>query len=187
MTRPLMQLGVGELEALFANSKTEVKVLKQLEHELQFRQMPRAVALLADVQAAMYSATPEAPKPGQAEASEQRVLLERPATVAASLAAAPITAVRPEKPVKAPDPAAAPKTPQSDQPEMSVDEAYKLLKATASSTWESIEQTRRHLVQQAHPDRLKSMDPERQTQVLAEAKRVNTAYVTVSQARRGVG
>jgi len=66
---------------------------------------------------------------------------------------------------------------------MPVEDAYKLLKATAGSTWESIEQTRRQMVQQSHPARLKSMSPERLAQVLADAKQVNAAYVTLSQAR----
>ena len=53
MPRPLMQHGVGQLEEMFAKGKADAKVLKQLEHELQYRQVPRAVALLAEVQAAM--------------------------------------------------------------------------------------------------------------------------------------
>jgi hypothetical protein len=53
MPRPLMQHGVGQLEALFAKSKSDSKVLKQLEHELEHRQVPRALALLAEVQSAV--------------------------------------------------------------------------------------------------------------------------------------
>lgn len=68
---------------------------------------------------------------------------------------------------------------------MPLEDAYKVLKATAGSTWESIEQTRRQLVQQSHPGRLKSMNPERRAQTLAEAKRVNAAYAVLSQARCG--
>ena len=61
MTRPLMQHGVGQLEELFSKSKADTKVLKQLEHELQYRQVPRAIALLAEVQAAMYGGAPASP------------------------------------------------------------------------------------------------------------------------------
>lgn len=182
MPRPLMQLGVGDLETLFAKSKADVKVLKQLEHELHYRQVPRAVALLAEVQATMSRAqfvapatTP--PNPAPAPIPKQPSLWERPAT--------PTDAPRQVEPVKAPAPPPTLKTPQAAQPFMPLDEAYKLLRATAGSTWESIEQTRRQLVQQSHPARLKSMSPERRTQTLAEAKRVNAAYVTLSQARCG--
>jgi len=62
MPRPLMQHGVGKLEEIFANGKADAMLLKQLEHELQHRQVPRAVALLSEVQAAMTGATaPQAP------------------------------------------------------------------------------------------------------------------------------
>jgi hypothetical protein len=170
-----MQLGVGDLEALFAKSKTDVKVLKQLEHELQFRHVPRAVALLAEVQAAMYGATHAAPsKPAPDPVHQQIGLWEQPATPVTSPVAAPIAAPPP-----------LPKAPKAAQPTMPVEDAYRLLKATAGSTWESIEQTRRQLVQQSHPARLKSMSIERRAQALAEARKVNAAYVTLSQMRCG--
>jgi DnaJ-domain-containing protein 1 len=62
---------------------------------------------------------------------------------------------------------------------MGVDEAYKALKATPGSAWESIEQTRRQLVQQAHPDCLASMGAEKRAQVQAAARRVNAAYAVL--------
>jgi DnaJ-domain-containing protein 1 len=68
---------------------------------------------------------------------------------------------------------------------MPVEDAYKVLKATSGSTWESIEQTRRLLVQQSHPERLKAMTAERRSSALAEAKRVNAAYATLSRMRCG--
>lgn len=183
MPRPLIQLGVGNLEALFAKSKADVKVLKQLEHELQHRQVPRAVALLAEVQAAitkMQSVSPATTpsNPAPAPVPKQQSLLDRPAT--------PAAAARPTEPVvKAIVPTPILKTPQAAQLSMSLDDAYKLLKMTAGSTWESIEQARRQLVQQSHPARLKLMSPEKRMQTLAEAKRVNAAYGTLSQARCG--
>ena len=63
---------------------------------------------------------------------------------------------------------------------MPVDDAYKLLKATPSSTWESIEQTRRELVQQASPARVSAMNAEKRAQLQAEAK------VSTVTARDGV-
>lgn len=185
MPRPLIQLGVGNLEALFAKSRADVKVLKQLEHELQHRQVPRAVALLAEVQTAMSrmqsvspATTPSNPAPAPAPVLKQQSLLDRPAT--------PAAAARPTEPVvKALVPTPIRKTLQAAQPSMSIDEAYKILKMTAGSTWESIEQTRRQLVQQSHPVRLKVMSPEKRMQTLAEAKQVNAAYGTLSQARCG--
>ena len=46
MLLPIIQPGVGDLERLFVKSKADIKALKQLEHELQFGQVPRAEALL---------------------------------------------------------------------------------------------------------------------------------------------
>lgn len=186
MPRPLMQLGVGDLEAIFGKSKTDVKVLKQLEHELQYRQVPRAVALLVEVQAAMYGATPATPAGAPASpAPQQPGLWERPPAPAPTPVATPVATPRPPVPAKASEPPAVAKAPPPATPTMPLEDAYRVLKATAGSTWESIEQTRRQLVQQANPGRLKSMSPERGVQALAEAKQVNAAYTVLSQARCG--
>lgn len=52
MTRPLMRQGIAQLEALYSASATDLKSLKQLQHELKFRQVPRAVSLLEKVEKA---------------------------------------------------------------------------------------------------------------------------------------
>jgi hypothetical protein len=190
MARPLMQHGVGQLEELFAKSRADAKVLKQLEHELQYRQVPRAVALLAEVQAALYGLAPAAapafaPKapPPVAVAPPQPSLWDvppppaiRPAGPAPAATAAPVTA----RSAAAPTPARAPTPPA---PAMALDDAYKLLKATPGSTWESIEQTRRLLVLASHPEKLRSLPEGKRGQVLAEASRVNAAHAALSQAR----
>ena len=189
MPRPLMQYGIGQLEALFGKGKADAKLLKQLEHELQHRHVPRAVALLVDVQAAMNGGVvapqaPTVPAPPAARAtapiSQQPDLWGRPAsppvvsTPATVRTAAP--AVRPQEPSLV---ASSPASP----PAMPLEEAYKVLKATPGGPWESIEQTRRMLVLQSHPSRWKTLSTEKRTQVLAEAKRVNVAYAALSQTR----
>ena len=68
---------------------------------------------------------------------------------------------------------------------MPLDDAYKVLKASPGATWESLEQTRRTLVQQSHPSRWKTMNTEKRAQALAEAKRVNAAYAALLHARCG--
>lgn len=192
MTRPLMQHGVGQMEELFTRSKSDSKVLKQLEHELQHRQVPRAVALLADVQAAIYElsqalaptsavrspAPPLAPVP-QPSLRDTPTPAARPAAppppaVAASVAPPPAMAAAPVRPVIPSSPV---------MPVMPLDDAYELLEATPNSTWESIEQTRRLLVQASHPEKVRALPKARHSQVLAEAKRVNEAYAALSLAR----
>jgi curved DNA-binding protein CbpA len=66
---------------------------------------------------------------------------------------------------------------------MPLEEAYKVLKATPGATWNSIEQTRRTLVNQLHPSRWKPLSTEKRAQALAEAKRINAAYAALSQTR----
>lgn len=183
MTRPLMQHGVAQLEEMFAKGGGDLKVLKQLENELQYRQVPRAVALRAEVQAAIDSATPPRLTPARPPAPQQPNLWERAAAPHAAMEAPPALPSRPTTPNRPADPSATPNPAHSPAPTMPLEDAQKLLKATAGSTWESIEQTRRQLVQQAYPGRLKSMSPERRAQVLAEARRVNAAYVALSQMR----
>ena len=186
MPRPLMQHGIGQLEELFAKGKTDPSVLEQLESELRYRQVPRAVTLLSQVQTAMYGGSAARPAPTTASVPTTRPLF--PAvpgtepvvarvspsrtveTTTAHAASAPVTAARSEP---TPRPAVA----------MPVAEAYKLLKATPSSTWESIEQTRREAVQQCHPERLKLFSPEKRCQVLSDAERTNDAYIVLSRDR----
>ena len=193
MTRPLMQYGVGQLEAMFVKGKADPKVLNQLENELQHRQVPRAVALLADVQAAMRGGA-SAPQPvgvpapplerARAPVPKQPDLWERPAT-AHGVAPLLKPTVRTATPAVEPAGPSTAAEPSSATPAMPLEVAYKVLNATPGSTWESIEQTRRTLVQHSHPSRWNALSAEMRAQVLAESSRVNAAYVTLSQARCG--
>ena len=183
MPRPLMQHGVGQLEEMFAKGKSDPKVLKNLGLELQYRQVPRAVALLAEVQAAMYGGTPVTPQVAapahqparaQAAAPEQPSLWERPPP--AIPAARPVaTQPRPMSPAVSPP-----------LPTMPLEDACKVLKTTLRASWESIEQTRRLTVQQSHPSLLKSLSDEGRGQALNYARRANTAYAVLQAARCGL-
>jgi DnaJ-domain-containing protein 1 len=66
-----------------------------------------------------------------------------------------------------------------------VEEAYKLLRVTAGTPWEEVEQSRRRLVQRSHPDVLKGLGAEKRAAVLLNAKRVNAAYAALAEERRG--
>ena len=196
MTGPLMQHGVGQLEEMFAKGKLDPKVQKQLENELQYRQVPRAVVLLADVQAAIYGGTSALPQPPTASAPpparvlaptavpQQPGLWERPAAPPATAPplVAPVRTVASAAKPPEPPPASRPASPP---PDMALDDGYKVLKATPGATRKSIEQTRRTLVQQSHPSRWKTLSAEKRAQTLTEARRVNAAYAALSQARCG--
>lgn len=180
MSRPLIQRGVGDLEALFAHSKTDISALEQLEHELQHRQMPRAVALLAEVRAAIDSASRGSTSTKEDAAPQQKGLWEQ--SIAPGIAA-PTAAPVPVERVRAPADLIVPMKKKDSAPSISLEDAYKLLQANSGSAWESIEQVRRQLVQQSNPARLKTMSPEKRDQALEEVKMVNAAYAVLSRAR----
>lgn len=185
MPRPLMQHGVGQLETLFASSKANLKVLKQLEHELQFRQVPRALALLEQVQAAIRAAnSAAAPVTTGSVPAKQPDLWTQPQAVQPT-APPPPTAQHPSSQPAEQAPAPRPPTAGTPPPALSMtfDDACKLLKVAASSPWQEVEQARRQLVQLSHPARVASLTPERRDQVRAEALRVNAAYAVLSATR----
>lgn len=192
MPRPLIQHGVGQLEKIFAKGKADAKLLKQLEHELQHRHVPRAVALLSEVQSAMCggAAAPQAPtvpvpppvREKAAPNSQQLDLLGRPATPPDASSPASVRTVTPEvSPLELTPVAKSPASP----PPMPLEDAYKVLKTTPGAPWEFIEQTRRTLVHQSHPSRWETQSAEKRAQALAEAKRINVAYAALSQTRCG--
>lgn len=207
MPRPLMQHGVGQLEDMFGSCRGSLQVLRQLENELQYRQVPRALALLEKVQAAMAASgdgpreppsqlPTRPPTPAPAPPTQPELWGQTPAPAVPPVRLPPSASVavvptphqpRPAPPVRPADAPAAPKPSAPTAPTMPAEDAYKLLKATAGSTWESIEETRRQLVQQAHPSRVKSLSPERRAQSLADARRVNAAYAVLSIQRAGGG
>ena len=67
-------------------------------------------------------------------------------------------------------------------PVISLSDAYKTLKATPGSSWESIELTRRQLVQRASP--AVATDEQRQ-QLQRDAEDINAAYKVIALDRIG--
>lgn len=191
MSRPLMQSNIVQLEKMFAASKADEKILRGLEGELQFRKTPRAVGLLAEVQGVLCGKQERFPAPTQGilpfgedpqPTSAPRVtpVVAKPQTVAPRKSPPSAIIQVQIQPTLTPTVTHSVVT---TVPNMSVDDAYKALKATPSSTWEAIELTRRALVQQAHPDRVCALNPEKQIQAKADAKRANAAYAVLRVAR----
>lgn len=185
MTRPLTRHTIAELEKLFASSKEDDRVLEHLAHELQFRQAPRAIELLREVQAALSETEPSAGKPRLDTTGPVQHRLDM--GEAASSGIPPTPAVKPIASGGASDsmtlPVALATHPNRPALTMTVEDAYKILGVTQTSTWESIEQIRRQLVQRAHPEHLAPMSKEKRAQTQVEAKRVNAAYSVLIQHR----
>jgi hypothetical protein len=192
MPRPLIQQRIGQLEEMFVKGKSDPKVLKLLEHELQHRQVPRAVALRAEVQAAMFggAVAPQAPTVPAASPARRPIPISSHSDMWGRPAALPV--VSPPASVRTVAPAAKPPEPSPTvkapalPPTMLLEDACSILKTIPGATWESIEQARRALVQQSHPSRWKTLSSEKRAQALAETERVNAAYAALAQARCGV-
>lgn len=180
MPRPLLQHGVDQLEAMFASAKANLKVLKQLEHELQFRHVPRALALLEQIQAAIPAAgSVPAPVATGTTPVKQPDLWPDPSAVQ-STTPPPTPAQRPPVQPATPILCSAIAVTSKTALSMTLDDAYKILKVSPTSPWQEVEQARKRLVQLSHPDRVAPMTSELRNQVRAEAQQVNRAYAVLS-------
>lgn len=203
MSRSLMRHNIAELEQLFHALKTDPKTLKALEEELRHRQVPRAVALLAKVQGSLniLKGTRSGSSPGTVptptihlvtkDLNQQPDLWSRQSTRVLQIA--PKQVVAQQEGIKPANSSGPPPLEASalaggagnthNTHGISIDEAYKILKATSCSTWEIVEQTRRQVVQQSHPERVATLGPERRAHAEAEAKRANAAYSVLCRLR----
>lgn len=211
-TRPLIQNGIGALEAMFGESPADAKVLRSLQDELKHRQVPRAIALLQKVEKALKSDTvPEANaelermSPARARLTE---ILQRHRSLAADKQPAlwaendndapgvPATSAS-AVPAKTAPSASAPAGPErvlvspqaekpsleTETPNMSVSEAYQRLQATMGTNWETLEETRQRIVQQSHPENLAKVSEKKRIELVTEAKRANLAYEVIRKER----
>jgi hypothetical protein len=167
--RPYLRSTIVELEELFAAKRTDSDTLNVLKTELQFRNVPRATALLAKVKAALSGDTSLIPtaQPGLFAAGVQP---EPPPPQQAATVILPRPIPRPAE-----------KMPEV--PAMPLDEAYKLLRVTAGRPWDEVEQARVRIVQRSHPDALEGLSAEKRAAALSEAKRANAAYAALAKER----
>lgn len=178
MSRPLMQLGIMDLEALFAKSRRDMQVLRNLEAELEHRQVPRARSLLASVRSAMKATDATVPS-----AAPEPAATDHPSTMPTQPELVLFNPVRSPPPeITPPGPIGSKQAGQSREegPVIPLSEAYRLLKANPGSSWESIELVRQQLVQRASPV---VASTEQQLRLQEEANRINAAYKVIVAAR----
>ena len=175
MARPLMQLGIMDLESLFAKSRRDMQVLSDMELELRHRQVPRARRLLHQVRIAMKAAAgtvqstvlqPEAigdpviiPIQSELEIFNQARSISREIKPAVLVEEKTGSQAREEDPV------------------VLISEAYKVLKVNPGASWESIELARRQLVQRASPSLVVG---EQRLRLQQDAERINAAYRVIA-------
>lgn len=201
MARLLMRHSIVELEQLFLAAKGDTKALQSLEDELKHRNVPRAVGLMDKVQRALRAAkspyaSESAATPTISSASPKDTIFNeepsRTEKTATTKKESPqeesLSVVAPtEFPTKPSTPTTPPVKQVEAAPLMEPDEAYKVLKASPTSTWEAIEHIRRQLVQRSHPDMVVGLSPEHRVQVQADAKRANAAHAVLLKLRAGDG
>jgi len=169
VTRPLMQNGIAELERKFESSQADPQILEALEFELKFRSVPRAAALLNKVRRAMNGA-PIFPTATQDALFEQIVSVPQQVQLA-------ITKNDPD--------GAAPAKREPEPPlQISVADAYRILKVAPNASWDAIEHARRSVVELARPDRLQGVDEDKRQAVRLDALNANAALNVLLQARR---
>jgi DnaJ-domain-containing protein 1 len=161
--RPLLRSTIVELEELFRASSSDIAAMQTLESELTHRQVPRAVALLAQVRRVLNGKNVP-------EAAATKPLPAQPGLFAEVPSDTPKVQAAPKDNLK-PEPAA-----KAGLPAMTVEEAYKILRVTAATSWSDIEQARRQLVQKAHPDNLSLLSSEKREATRALARLANAAY-----------
>jgi DnaJ-domain-containing protein 1 len=170
VTRPLMQNGIAELERMFDSSQGEPQMLEALESELKFRSVPRATTLLNKVRQAINGA-PVVPAASQ-EALFEDMLSPPARQTQVSIAMTASDSATPEK--REPEPPL----------QVSVEDACKILKVAPNASWDSIEQSRRAIVELARPDRLERLGEEKRHAVRLHALKANAALNALLQARR---
>lgn len=172
--RPFLRSTIVELEDLFATKPADTDTLNALKSELQFRNVPRATALLTRVKAALSGETALIP-------SAQPSLFVAPSSPQPSPSQSPqLPAMILPKPIlksSEKEPGAWP---------MALDEAYKVLRVTEGTSWEQVEQSRAKIVQRSHPDALEGLNSDKRAAVLTEARRANAAYAAIALAKRSL-
>jgi len=194
--RPFISKRIDEMEQMFKSSGTELLTLKALENELVHRSTPRAVSLLKTVRRNLslpqfignatdpnlfdpQSITTKVANPVPPQRAEHvpGLALKPPQ------APQPVSVTKPTNPPPRlvsrgePFPFPAPVEPRLDIGDaiMSPEEASRVLQVTLGADWETIEKSRREIVQKSHPDKVRSLPPERRRGIIEHARRANEA------------
>src|SRR5665213_1198955 len=152
--RPLLRHTVAQLEEMFAAKPSDTGTLKALDTELQFRNVPRATALLRKVKSALTGGSLLVPSVQPELFTSARV----PILSIAQPIMTPPAVILPKAVAK-------PAPPVAEIPPMALDEAYKALRVTAGASWAEVEQSRFKIVQRAHPDTVAELSAENASQL----------------------
>lgn len=208
--RPFFQSKIEELQQIFDASHGDRAVLKKLAAELKHRQVPKAVALLAKVKKVIDAVSPartEAPsrqetdhpthapthKVVNCQSCQQRLRVElaterRRYTCPSCKTKFLVSFEDGVFSVVFSSPAGSGEEPMNrasaDGAKLTLSEAYQIFGANADTSWETIEQTRRRLIQQYHPDKVAALGPKLRAVAEFEGKRINVAFNIIRKSRQ---
>ena len=193
MTRPHRQLCIDALESLAASPNVSSKALKSIAAELKHRSSLRASILLDEVNSKLKQFKDPAPVVTRDLAAPQTQLQKDfgfddteftpPELPKRPFKATPVVTRPQPVPVALPILPIAPPSPKPVPITMSVEQAYRVLKATAASSWEAIEFSRQRIVDRARPERGANLEPDKHKALLDEAREANSAYEVLSRVR----
>lgn len=205
--RPYFKKSVVDLQVLFESSKDDVAELKKLAAELKHRQVPKAIALLTKVKAALakFQATRGTIREGKTPESEpethavlecqecgQRMRVElSPEKCEYTCSSCKVEFFTSFQKGVFSAVFAKPNRSETHHKEcpiesLSLAAAYRLFDADPDTPWEVIELNRRRLIQQYHPDKVASLGPKLREVAEIEGKKINVAFSMLRDAR-GLG
>jgi DnaJ-domain-containing protein 1 len=208
MTRPYQRLNSEKLEKMFIDAMDDLVQLKKIEGELKSRSASIAMRLLVRVQkqqAKVLVAQKAIPVYEQPSADsdlfggEEQLVIPITKTIEQRQTTLKQDSLDQEIPgftsnlfsqelelkVFAPTPKQkvyVPDATGASLVEISVEQAYRILKVPLTASWETIEESRRNLVGRAQPDKLIGMTPDKRKVLYEECRSVNAAYKVIAQA-----
>jgi DnaJ-domain-containing protein 1 len=208
MTRPYQRLGSEKLEQMFIDAKDDWAQLKKIEAEFKLRSVPIAMRLLETVQKQQakvlfaQKAIPEYKQPfadsdlfgGEeqlvipiAKNIAQHKLIQKQDSIELEIPRFTSNLISQEPQVTVFVPTTKQKIYASDASgvsvvDISVEQAYRILKVSLTASWETIEASRRNLVGRSQPDKVAGMTPDKRKVLYDECRAVNAAYRVLADA-----
>jgi hypothetical protein len=200
MSRPLMNLGISQLEAMFASSTKDLTQLEILLAELLFRTTPKATALRSKVKKAIAVLNGDDlfEPPNAAAPSKETVKIPTIGAITTRTEnLVPISTATNEIPILPPQqkliskPATTPTTvlpnnvfvDSTSPTELELAQACAFFKIKLNERWEVIEQLRQNVVGRSSPIAMIDLSEKEKSARRSEAKLANAAYLVILRGR----
>lgn len=186
--RPMARLGVADLEEIFQKQGDDLTILSRIKHELSFRQVPRALALQEKIrkvesnhkqrlepQGTTSTAKPSTAPSGSSSSPTKQLDLLGTGSKKFAEPKQETLLVSQETVSFEPEPL----------PQLTLEDACKILKVSIGDIWEKVELARRKIVQKSSPLVTRGMPTEQAKELLSEAAFANDAAIVIAARRAG--